>query len=287
MLEVAKSWWKRFYDPDMTMYASSLSFNTIFAIVPLLLVFFSIFIRLPSFESYSAKLKNFIFSHLIPAHQETITHYIDTFMKNSSKMGVMGFVFVLFASIMFFQNYEYIVNKIFKSKPRSFWDSITTYWTLMTLAPIGLAFSFYLSSKIQALLNSSHYTDWIDFLSIFPYLIIWLIFFITYKISATAWIHPKAAMVSSFVSSLVWDVSKNLFVYYVVYNKTYTTLYGSFSAILFFLLWIYISWIIFLYGLRLCYLINQEYTKGAICRIECQGTPDSEQRGQEIEPKEP
>ncbi len=287
MLDTAKKWWKRFYDKDMTIYASSLSFNTIFAIVPLLLVIFSLFIRLPSFERYSAKLKNFIFSHLIPAHQETIVHYIDTFMQNSSKMSIMGFVFVLFASVMFFQNYEHIVNKIFQSPPRSFWDSITTYWTLVTLAPIGLALSFYLSSQIQTLLDSSRYTDWIDFLSIFPYLIIWLIFFITYKISATAWIDPKAAMLSSFISSFVWDVSKNLFVYYVVYNKTYTTLYGSFSAILFFLLWIYISWLIFLYGLKLCYLINQKYSHGAVCQIECFKSPNSDQRSQEIASKEP
>ncbi len=287
MLDTAKSWWKRFYDPDMTIYASSLSFNTIFAIVPLLLVIFSLFIRLPSFERYSAKLKNFIFSHLIPTHQETIVHYIDTFMQNSSKMSIMGFVFVLFASVMFFQNYEHIVNKIFQSPPRSFWDSITTYWTLVTLAPIGLALSFYLSSQIQTLLDSSRYTDWIDFLSIFPYLIIWLIFFITYKISATAWIDPKAAMLSSFVSSFVWDVSKNLFVYYVVYNKTYTTLYGSFSAILFFLLWIYISWLIFLYGLKLCYLVNKKYSQGAVCPIECFKSPHSDQGSKDIESKKP
>ncbi len=269
MIKKAKEYFKRLYDPDMTMYASSLSFNTIFAIVPLLLLSFSIFIRLPSFEAYHSKLKNFIFTNLIPTHQETIAKYIDSFMHNSSKMGVMGFVFVLFASIMFFQNYEYVVNKIFKSRPRSFWDSITTYWTLMTLAPIGLALSFFLSSKFQNLLNSTQYTSWIDFLSIFPYLIIWFIFFISYKISATVWIHPKAAVISSFVSSFIWDVSKNLFVFYVIHNKTYATLYGSFSAILFFLLWIYISWLIFLYGLKLCYVINQHYTKGAVCKVVC------------------
>ena len=260
MLQKAKEYFFSFYDPDMTMYASSLSFNAIFAIVPLLLLFFSIFIRLPSFAQYYEKLKTFIFSRLIPAHQETIGHYLDTFLQNSSKMGLMGFVFVIVASIMFFQNYEYIVNKIFKSRPRSFWDSITTYWTLMTLAPIGLAFSFYLSSKIQSLLDYSHYTSWIDFLSIFPYLIIWVIFFITYKISPTSWVHPKAALYTSFIASFIWDISKNLFVYYVIYNKTYTTLYGSFSAVLFFLIWIYISWIIFLYGIKLCYIVNQRYT---------------------------
>ncbi len=260
MVAKAKAFFRSLYDPDITLYASSLSFHTIFSIIPLLLVTFSIFIRLPSFEKHYGKIKAFILSNLIPTQQEAITQHIDTFLQNSSKLGFIGFIFVLFASIMFFQNYEFIINKIFKTKPRGFWNSITTYWTLITLAPIGLALSFYLSGKLQIILNSSSYTSWIDFLTLFPYIIIWFIFFLSYKISSTAFITLKAAFYSSFIASFVWDVSKNLFVYYVIHNKTYATLYGSFSAILFFFLWIYISWIIFLYGLKLCYLINKRYS---------------------------
>ena len=239
------------------MYASSLSFHTIFSIIPLLLVSLSIFIRMPSFQHSYEKIKHFIFSNLIPAQHETISLYLDTFLQNSSKLGIIGFVFVLFASIMFFINYEYIVNKIFHTRPRGFWSSLTLYWTLMTLAPIGLALSFYLSSQLQHLLNRSDYTKWIDIFTIFPYLIIWIIFLIAYKISSSAQVSTKAALITSFIASSLWDISKNLFVYYVVHNKTYTTIYGSFSAILFFFLWIYISWIIYLYGLKLCYIINQ------------------------------
>jgi len=43
----------------------------------------------------------------------------------------------------------------------------------------------------------------------------------------------------------------------VVHNKTYTSVYGGISTVLFFFLWIYISWAIFLHGLRLCYLIDK------------------------------
>ncbi|MRI58109.1 MAG: hypothetical protein C6H99_01235 [Epsilonproteobacteria bacterium] len=282
MFTKAKDFFTRLYDPEITVYASSLSFHTIFSVIPLLLVSFSIFIRLPSFEKHYERIKEFIFSNLIPAQQEQIYGYIDTFLQNSSKLGIIGFVFVLFASIMFFQNYEYIVNKIFKTRPRSFWDSIATYWTLMTLAPIGLALSFFLSNKVQNLLDSYDYTSWIDFLSIFPYLIIWMIFFITYKISSTAWINPKAALLSSFVASFIWDIGKNLFVYYVIYSKTYSTIYGSFSAILFFFLWIYISWIIYLYGLKLCKIINDYYTRGKSCPIECRPITHSQEQEQKI-----
>ncbi len=245
-------------DDDIKIYASSLSFHTIFSVIPILLISLSLFIKMPTFSKYYDKIKEFIFSNLMPTHQETISKYLEEFLQNSEKLGIIGFVFVIFASLMFFQNYEEIVNKIFKTKKRDLWHSITTYWTLVTLGPIALGLSFYLSNEIQKLLSSFQYTSWINFLSIFPYLIIWALFFITYIISANTKISTLSTLISSFIASLIWYFGKMLFVYYVIYSKTYLTIYGSMSILLFFFLWIYISWIIFLYGLKLCYLINEK-----------------------------
>lgn len=273
---------KRFYDPDITFYAASLSFYTIFTLIPLLLVSFSIIVRLPNFSEQYEKIKSFIFSNLMPASQETVSGYIDTFLANTSKLGVIGFIFIIIASIMFFQNYEYIVGKIFKTKQKGFWSALTTYWTLITLGPMALAASIYLSVKIQYILNQSSYTSGIDFLSIFPYLIIWMLFFVTYKISTTVIIRFKAALISSFFASLIWYMGKNIFIYYTVHNKTYTTVYGSFSTLLFFFLWIYLSWIIFLYGQKLCYLLNKEEKEKeykSSLKIECD-TPEEGKNGE-------
>ena len=249
---------KEFYDPDITYYAASLSFYTIFTLIPLLLISFSIMVYLPNFDEQYEKIKMFIFSNIMPTSQDIITNYIDTFLSNTSKLSYLSFLFILFASIMFFQNYEYIVSKIFKTRQKSFWNALATYWTLITLGPIALIASIYLSITIQQLLNATVYTNKIDFLSIFPYLIIWALFFVTYKISTTAIIKIKVALISSFFASLIWYVGKTLFIQYTLTNKTYATVYGSFSTILFFFLWIYLSWIIFLYGQKLCYILNKE-----------------------------
>ncbi len=266
---------KDFYDPDIPYYAASLSFYTIFTIIPLLLVSFSIIVRLPNFSTQYERIKSFIFSNIMPASHEKISTYIDTFLANTSKLGVIGFLFIIVASVMFFQNYEYIVGKIFRSKQKSFWSALTTYWTLITLGPLALAASIYFSVRIQKLLDSSQYTSGIDFLALFPYLIIWMLFFVTYKISTTVNIRFKAALISSFFASLVWYIGKNLFIYYTLHTKTYTTIYGSFSLLLFFMLWIYVSWIIFLYGQKLCYLLNENYQKEkphSYLKIECEGS---------------
>ncbi len=281
---------KAFYDPDIPYYAASLSFYTIFTLIPLLLVSFSIIVRLPNFSEQYEKIKSFIFSNIMPASHETVSQYIDTFLANTSKLGTIGFIFIIVASILFFQNYEYIVGKIFRAKQKGFWNALTTYWTLITLGPMGLAASIYLSVKIQHFLDQSTYTSGIDFLALFPYLIIWMLFFVTYKISTTVVIRLKAALISSFFASLIWYIGKNIFIFYTLHNKTYATVYGSFSTLLFFMLWIYLSWIIFLYGQKLCYLLNQEKEpcKGTKrLKIECEPEPGSQDRKNEEEYEKP
>lgn len=244
-------------DKQLLHYASSLSFHTMLSIIPVLLISFSLFTQMPSFEVYYGKIKEFIFSSLLPSHQDVISQYIETFLQNSTGLGVLGLGAIIFTSVMFFVDYEYVINKIMKSDGRSFWNSLSSYWTLITLAPLGLGLSFYLSNLLQNLLNSNEYTSWINFISIFPYLIIWAIFCITYLISVSRAISVKNALISSFVASLIWYFGKNIFVFYAANNKTYLSLYGSFSVIFLFFVWIYASWIIFLYGIKLCAFLEQ------------------------------
>lgn len=247
---------KELTDKELLHYASSLSFHTILALIPILLISLSIFTKLPSFNKYYELIKNFIFSALIPNKQEAISLHIDKFLNNTINMGIMGFIFVLYVSVMFFIDYEYIVSKIFKTKTKGFWHSITVYWTLITLIPIGIGISFFISNKIQLFLNISKYTNWINILAILPFLIIWMLFFILYMISANIKISTKSVALSSFIASSIWYISKTVFVYYVSYNKTYTSIYGSFGTIMFFFIWIYFSWVIYIYGLKVCYLLN-------------------------------
>jgi membrane protein len=247
---------KRLFDPELVYYASSLSFYTVFNIIPLLIIVLTIITHLPSFDKFYVQIKSFIIEHILPSHQEAVGNYLDMFLENSMQIGIMGFVYVVVASIMFFQNYEYIVNRIFHSKPRKFWNSLTVYWTMITLMPMILFSSLYFSVNIYSMLEAKNYSFSVYLIDIFPYLITWLIFFVTYRISITVDMQNKLILLASFITSIVWESAKTLFIYYVLYNKTYLSIYGSFSILLFFFLWIYLSWIIFLYGLKLSYVFK-------------------------------
>jgi len=255
----ARYYWRQLLDSELTYYASSLSFYTIFTVVPLLMIMLSIAVMMPSFQEHYADLKGFLLENLLPVQSEQISQYIDEFLHNAVKLSVVGSVMIIVASMLFFENYEYIVNKIFHTKRRSIWQSVTTYWTLLTLTPMAFGLSIYLSTRAAAMLEEYGVTAWLNVMSLFPHLIIWMLFFVIYKISPNTNVETKAAFITSFIIAAVWTVAKNGFVYYVFYNKTYATVYGSFSIVLFAFVWIYTSWIIFVYGLKLCYLIDRAY----------------------------
>ena len=241
------------FDREITVYASSLSFYTIFTVVPLLIISLSLIANVPVFNDQYAKIQIFIFDNIMPVQTAAIAGYLDSFFKNSVQLGIIGFTTMIASSLLFFQNFEHIVGKIFKASKRGIWDAITTYWTLITLTPIVLIASMSLKAYLQANISGLA----LNLLSIFPFLLLWGIFFLIYKIAVNAEVSIKAAAISSFIVALVWGLAKNSFVQYVFYNKTYATMYGSFSALIFFFLWIYVSWIIVIYGMKLCYLINR------------------------------
>jgi membrane protein len=259
ILEDAKLFVSSFVDKELTLFAASLSFYTIFTIIPLLLIMMAILTSLPSFSEYYEKIQGFIFSNLMPVNSDTVMIQINGFLQNSSKMGAISFAAILVSSLLFFKNFEYIANRVFHAKPRTLWESITTYWTLLTLTPIALGVSFYITGYIAALMASNSLTSGFNILPLVPYVIIWGLFFLIFQIAANAKINPKASLISSFIVSVIFSVSKNAFIYYVFMNKSYTTMYGSFAILMFLFLWIYVSWIIFIYGLKLCYLIDKMY----------------------------
>ena len=246
------------FEDKLGHYASSLSWSTLFSIIPLLVIVLFIFTSMPIFDSVYLKVEKLIFSNLIPTDSEFVMSYINSFMASTDKLGYLGIVYVVFAVFMFFKNYDYIVNDIFNAPSRSFWKAVKIYIFLLFIIPAMLGGSFYLSSLVQIYLDKNSITSVIHIYSILPYFLVWMMFYISYQFSANLHITPSAALISSFISSLVWYLSKIAFVFYVVHNKTYESIYGSVSTILFFFLWIYISWAIFIHGLKFCDLLNRD-----------------------------
>ena len=252
---------------NITIQASSLSFYTIFSIIPIIFIILSLFSMNSIFDEYYQRIESFIISNILPTNQDIIEKYINSFLLNSKNIGIIGGIYILITSIIFFKNFETIMKNIFKSEKREILNKITVYWTTITLFPILFSFSIFISIKLQDILNSSKYID-INLLLLIPFFTIFTIFWLAYKLGANKPLKTKALFLASFIGTIIFSIAKNLFVYYIVYNNLYSSLYGSFSVIMFSLIWIYTSWFIFLSGAYLCEFLNENIDKFNVLNIK-------------------
>lgn len=241
-----------FFKEDDTLYqASSLSFFTLFSLVPTLMIVLGVLASLPGFGTLVVQIKEFLYASLFPTHYQAVEHYIDAFFANAFQTGILGAFYVTFTSMLFFIDYEYIIHKVFGTARRKVLHTILLYWTMTVLLPLGLALSFAFSDRVQEFMERFTALDLQTSLAL-PYLLVWFLFFLAYKISPNVPVSLRAALLSSLAASVAWQVVKFLFVFYVFHNKTYATLYDSMSVLVLFMLWLYLSWVVFLYGLKLC-----------------------------------
>ncbi len=247
------------FDEELTYFASSLSFYTISTIIPIFFIMFSLIPKLKQFDEHYVTLKKFLIEHLLPVQTDVITSYIDSFIANATQLSLLSLSFTVIVSMLFFINFSYVINSIFKAKDPGIIKTVLTYFLLIIFLPLGLALSFYLTSNVYQFFDHYVYDTGLEISKLTPFILEWGLFFLIYKFAPNVFVHYKAAAISAFIAMIIWGAAKALFVHYVFLAKTTSTIYGPFAITIFFLTWIYLSWVIFVYGLRLCYLINRSY----------------------------
>ena len=236
-----------FINDDTLYYSASLSFFTIFSLLPILALLIVVVSTMPIFDSYLSLFTLYILDFMNPTHSKAVASTIEGFLSNSDELGSIGIFYLLFVFTLFFNNYEDIVNKIFNVKKRPIYTMFFVYIGFLILIPT-MFMLFVLASSI---LKGDTYAQIITFI------FIWILFIIIYHISINTKISLFASSIGSFITLMTLSLTKKAFTFYVIYNTTYSTIYGSFSILLFFFLWIYISWTIYLYGIKLTNILNK------------------------------
>lgn len=176
-------------------------------------------------------------------------------------IGVVGLLVFIYAAIALADSVEQLFNRIFDAPTgRPIHIRLAIHWSIITLGSGLLAMSLYLSNQAvdwvgDSGLGSSGENIASHFLSI---LASWVLLFLVYALMPNTHVSVRAAMLGSLVASLLWEAAKFGFAIYVNNALPYSALYGSIGLIPLFLFWIYVTWLIILFGLVLTQAL-QEY----------------------------
>ncbi len=84
----------------------------------------------------------------------------------------------------------------------------------------------------------------------------WFLFLILYKGIPNTKVYFKHAIIGSFIAAILFELAKHLFAIYVRIFPSYFSLYGALATIPLFLIWLYTTWFVILYGAVLTRILS-------------------------------
>ena len=271
--------------------AAALAYHSIFGIVPLVIVILMIFQMLPANKDAGLKVKKFIYDSLnltemkypveepdgavlhieqpsIAAAPETteeggntisVAKKLDELLEryisklNTGAITGVGLVLVIWAAIGLLVTTERTFNTIYHvGAGRSFLHRLFNYWALLTLGPLLIGAGLYVSTRY--LLASEFSQGVFSYVApIIPFVISALAFFFLYYFLPNTRVSVKSAIWGAFVGTVLWTAAKFGLRIYMSKVVMYQAVYGMLGVIPLTVFWIYISWLIVLFGLQLTY----------------------------------
>ena len=164
--------WQRSQENKLTQAAGSLTYSTMLAIVPLIMVVFSIFSAFPVFNEVTGALKEFIFTNFAPSASDVVGQYIDEFVRNSKQMSAVGIVSLILVALMLINSIDRTLNGIWQdTSNRPIFTSFAIYWLILTLGPLLIGTSIAASSYVKAMFEQSETLSFgLKLLSFVPFL---------------------------------------------------------------------------------------------------------------------
>lgn len=254
---------ERFTKLSHTTRAAALTYTTLFALVPLMTVLYSVLSLLPSLQQGSGEIEQLLTDNLMPASGDALMGYLQQFSQQAQKLTVVGIVLLMVTAFMMLQAIENAFNQIWQlSSGRKGLSSFLLYWAILSLGPLMLSAGFGVSSYVASL--GLWKEDWVPtsgtiaLAFIIPYFFSFLAFTLIYWAVPNCNVLLKHAAMGGALASLLFEIGKEVFSAATTFFPSYQLIYGAFAAVPLFLLWIYVSWVVILFSAEVVYLLGLE-----------------------------
>ena len=247
---------RRWSEDRCPQIAASLTYTTLLALVPMFAIAVAVLSSSRFFENVLTQIKIFLLLNLVPEIAHTlITVYMEAFARNAAKLTAVGVAALFVTAIALLFSLDRSLNAIWRvSRSRPYWVSIVGYALLLVVAPLLMGLSMSLTTYLLTL--SMRYA------SVPPEAESWLVRAIPASISATAFfllyrIVPhrpvpwRHALAGAAVAAVLFEVAKELFALYIRVAPAYNMVYGTFALLPIFMIWVYVSWLVVLFGAEL------------------------------------
>jgi membrane protein len=247
---------RRWSEDRCPQIAGSLTYTTLLALVPAFMIAVAVLSSAPFFENVMTQFKIFLLLNLLPEIAGTIiTVYMEQFTRNAARLTTIGIAVLFAMAIMLMFTIDRSINAIWRvGHSRPYWISAIGYGVLLVLAPLLIGLSMSLTTYLMAI--SIRYASVPPeaesiLIRAIPASMSAVAFFLLYRIVPHRKVPWRHALVGGVVAAILFEIAKELFAFYVRRAPAYNLIYGTFALVPIFLIWVYISWLMVLFGAEL------------------------------------
>jgi len=250
--------------------AAALSYYTIFGFVPVAIVILLLFQSL-SADDVGQNVKNLFYDHLkltgikyptADGHDALLADRLDEIVQkfyeglNTGAVTFVSAIIIIWAALALLSKIESAFNNIWHvARGRGFLHRIINYWAILTLGPLLIGLGVYASTHYKPVGDIQRTILSLSRLApvLLSYVISAVVFFLLYFVLPNTKVQAKAAMWGAAVAALVWNPAKWGFGQYVTGFIPYSKVYGVVGLVPLAVFWIFITWLIVLFGLQLTF----------------------------------
>jgi len=255
-VEAVRTLRERFRDDHLGLTASSLTFTTTIALVPIITVALAVFTAFPMFAKFQDVLQKWLIQSLVPDNiARQVLGYLTQFSGKASKLGVAGVAVLLGTALALIFTIDRTLNNIWRVRtPRPFAQRVLIYWAAITLGPLLLGVSLTITSYVLS--ASKGVVGAMPggvalLLDILQFLLVGAGMAAMFRYVPNTHVRWGHAWIGGLFVSTGMEVAKKVLALYLSKVPTYSVVYGAFATVPILLIWIYVAWVIVLLGAAL------------------------------------
>ena len=248
--------------------ASALAFQTLFALVPVLVVVMIIVQAFTNWQNFVGTVNNMLDSAglsdvtVTTAEEEprvvTLQSWLVGLIRQAADVdltvvGWVGFVLIVYAGISMLTTIENSFNTIYRAPQGRPWSRrVPLYWFLITISPLAVASEAWVHGHVVAWADQVVVGDWFGRVVGIGWSISigWLFWFAVYSLVPNTLVNLRSTAVGAFVCVLLLEIAKQSLGGYLSNAFTVSKFYGSLGLIPLFMFWVYLMWLFVLFGLE-------------------------------------
>lgn len=246
---------------QINLRAMSLVYTTLLSLVPLIAVSFSV---LKAFGVHN-QLQPFLLNLFAPLGSQAgeLVDRIIGFVANMKVgvLGALGMALLLYTVISLIQKVEDSFNHVWRTKGvRSFARRFSDYLSVIMVGPvlvfsaIGLTASMMSTRVMRRLLEVDAFGMAFAILGeMMPFFMIIAAFCFIYIFVPNTRVKFRSALVGASVGGMIWQLTNIVFTSFAASAVQYSAIYSGFAILMLFMIWIYLAWIILLFGAMVAY----------------------------------